>query len=160
MENCFPFLWLLLYYYSSFAELWGQVYLVRSVRYRWRPSDRSNDQRLRQTPHHRPAKTVFSNVLSNSNWPWQWSSEPDGEEFNCPVSLRCKEQLKIGLRCPVVWRLTLSGVGRMITCRRLNILCSINTKGQWQIQQRMLKLSHQSAVFGICLTLLPLFWTI
>ena len=36
----------------------------------------------------------------------------------------------------MVWRLTFSGVRRMITCRRLNILCRINTKGKWQIQRR------------------------
>ena len=72
------------------------------------------------------------------------------------VSRSCKEQLKIGLCWPVVWRLTFSGVGRMFTCRRLNILCNlysvfivlfmeaftvvysrINTKGKWPIQQRM-----------------------
>ena len=44
------------------------------------------------------------------------------------VSWSCKEELKIGLCWPVVWRLTLSGVGRMITYIRLNILCRINTK--------------------------------
>ena len=53
------------------------------------------------------------------------------------VSWSCKEELKIGLRWPVVWRLTLSGVGRMITYRRLNILCRINTKRKLKIQQKM-----------------------
>ena len=46
------------------------------------------------------------------------------------VSWSCKEQLKIGLCRPVVWRLTSSGVRRMITCRHLNILCRVYTKGR------------------------------
>ena len=86
-----------------------------------------------QTPHHCPAKTVFSTVPSNSDW--QWTVELRAGWRRVPlstVSQSCKEQLKIGCCWPVVWRLTFSGVGRMITCRRLNILCRVNTKGKWQ----------------------------
>ena len=88
---------------------------------------------------HRPAKTVFLTVPSNSDWQWTvelragWPAVPLST-----LSWSCKEQLKIDLCWSVVWRLTFSGVGRMITCRRLNILCRINTKGEWQIQQTML----------------------
>ena len=98
----------------------------------------SSKQRLAQTPHHRPAKTVFSTVPRNSDWQWTvelwagWRGVPLST-----VSRSCKEQLKIGLLWPVVWRWTFSGVGRMITCRRLNILSRVNTKGKWQIQRRM-----------------------
>ena len=100
-----------------------------------------------KTPHHRPAKTVFSTVPSNSDWqkcePVEiragWRGNPLA---SISVSQSCKEQLKIGLRWPVVWRLTFSGVGRMITCRRLNILCRVNTKGKWQIQRRMSNLAN------------------
>ena len=83
-------------------------------------------------------KTVFSTVSSNSDW--QWTVELRAGWLGFPlstVSRSCKEQLKIGLYWPVVRRLTFSGVGRMITCRRLNILCRVNTKGKWQIQRRM-----------------------
>ena len=93
---------------------------------------------LLQTPHHRPAKMVFSTVPSNSDW--QWTVELQAGWRGVPmstVSQSCKEQLKVGLRWPVVWHFTFSGVWRMISCRRLNILCRVNTKGKWQIQRRM-----------------------
>ena len=95
--------------------------------------------------HHRPA------VPSNSDWEWTvelragWQGVP-----LFTVSRSCKEQLKIGLRWPVVWRLTFSGVGRMITCRRLNILCRVNTKGKWQIQRRMILPLGLCALAGHC----------
>ena len=95
---------------------------------------------LGQTPHHQPAKTVFSTVLSNTDWQWTvelfsgWQGVPLST-----VSWSCKKQLKIGLCQPVVWHLTFSSVGRMITCRRLNILFRVNTKDKWQIQRNMAK---------------------
>ena len=91
-----------------------------------------------QTPHHRPAKTMFSTVQSNCDWqctvelPSRWRGVP-----LFTVSRSCKEQLKIGRCWPVVWCLTFSGVVRMITCRRLDILCRVNTKEKWQIQWRI-----------------------
>ena len=97
---------------------------------------------LGQTPHHRPAKTVFSTVPSNSNWQW-WTVELRAGWRGVPLSIvsrSCKEQLKISLCWPVVWHLKFFSVGWMITCRHLNILCRINTKGKWQIQRRMIKL--------------------
>ena len=101
-----------------------------------------------QTPHHWPAKTVFSTVPSNYNLQWTvelwagWRGVPPSS-----VSPSCSEQFKIGLCWPVVWRLTFSGVGRMITCRRLNILSRENTKGKWQIQWRMYSVS---SVYNLC----------
>ena len=94
--------------------------------------------RLRQTPHYRLAKTLFSTVPSNSVW--QWTDELRAQWRGVPlstVSWSCTEQLKKRLFWPVVWRLTFSGVRWMITCRRLHILCRVNTKGKWQIQRRI-----------------------
>ena len=42
----------------------------------------------------------------------------------------------------LVWRLTFSVVGRMFTCRRLNIFWRLNIKGKWQQQLRMLNLPN------------------
>ena len=96
-----------------------------------------------QTLQHRPAKMVFSSVLSNSDW--QWTMELRAGWRGVPLSTDSssyKQQLKIGLHWLLVWHLTFSGAGRMITCRRLNILCRVNTKGKWQIQQRMEQTLH------------------
>ena len=62
--------------------------------------------RLGQTPHHRPAKTVFSTVPRNSGWQWtvELRARWGGVSLST-VSQSCKEQLKIGgvafdiLRC-------------------------------------------------------------
>ena len=96
-----------------------EVGLIHIVNLTMKTDRLSRDRQMGQTPHHRPAKTVFSTVPSNSD---------------CQS---CKEQLKIGLCRQLVWRMTFSGVGRMITCRSLDILCRVNTKGKWQIQRRM-----------------------
>ena len=86
-------------------------------------------------------RRMCTTVPSNSDW--QWIVELRAGWLGVPLSTvrwSCKEQLKIGLCWPVVWRLTFSGVGRMITCRHVNILCRINTKGKCKIQQRMILL--------------------
>ena len=136
------------HFIQAISQIYLHVYLIVRNQNKLRYKDIYGDSLLRltswmgQTPHHRPAKTVFSNVPSNSDWqkcePVEiragWRGNPLA---SISVSQSCKEQLKIGVRRPVVWRLTFSGVGRMITCRRLNILCRVNTKGKWQIHQRI-----------------------
>ena len=95
-----------------------------------------------QTQHHRPAKTVFSTLPSNSDWqkckPVEfWAGWRGAPLASNSVSRSCKEQLKIGICRPVVWHLTFSGVWWMITCRLPNILCRLNIKLKWQQQQRI-----------------------
>ena len=74
------------HFIQAISQIYLHVYLIVRNQKKLRYKDIYGDSLLRltswmgQTPHHRPAKTVFSNVPSNSDWQ---KCEPVGLQAGC-----------------------------------------------------------------------------